>query len=316
MKTKPALSADAKRVAALLRKSLLRQSKERPGDEALFLPSGFVEDASGFRLKFPTEKPPPPVATTTDPLSTNQTLRTHQICEGMKALTHARPLCEVIRAAAEQLLALAKSGNREAVKSLAMTGACAATELEKLARTKLDLVRSVAREFPWWPVPLSPHAENHKEILALIDNLQVATATPERMRGRWHNAPAKEQPYRHLVSKYAVWLGQTLRRVHANRVLREAVLRDPAAWPEWVAEAVNLKPLTKTTAPAWFKVGWKMLLALTEGDVTKIQELRPVGESNAGHWKSKGFSATVQASQRATGIRKALRLAFLERFGN
>ena len=78
-----------------------------------------------------------------------------------------------------------------------------------------------------------------------------------------------------------------------------------------------LEPLTKTTAPAWFKVGWKMLRAAADGDVTTIQELRPVGDSNAKHWKDeKKCSTTVQESQRATGIRKALRLAFLERFGN
>ena len=217
MKTKPALHADAKRVAALLRKSLLRQSKKRSGDEAPFIPTGYVDDASGFRLNFQTEKPPAPAPVpATDANPANLTLRTHRICEQLRTLASARALSMAIHEATKQLIALAVSGNREAVETLAMTGAYCATELEKLARIKPDLVRSVARRFPWWPVPLSPHADNQREILALIDKLQVASATPEKMRGRWRNAPAKEQPYRHVVGKYAIWLGQTLRQVQEN----------------------------------------------------------------------------------------------------
>ena len=331
MKTKP--SADAKRVAALLRKSLLRQAKKHPNPEAPFLPTGYTEDATGFRLNFQTEQPPAPVATA-DANPASLTLRTHQVCDQLRTLANATALRMAIDVATEQLAALAASGDRKAVESLAMVGAHSASKLEQLARAKPALVRSVASALPWWPVLLSPHKENQAEQIALLDDLKVATATPERMRGRWRNAetPTKtKKGFRHVNGKYVVWIGQTLRLVHANRPLREAVRRDAGgivaakhtagidispAWPKWVADAVALEPLTRATAPAWFKVGWKMLLALTGGDVTTIQGLRPVGQSNADFQKDLKRSERIQESQRQQGIRKALRLAFLERFGN
>ncbi len=187
------------------------------------------------------------------------------------------------------------------------------------------LVRSVARKLPCWAVVIAPRKGNVEGILALVDNLEVGTASVEKVRDchRWFDTPSKGkgQQYRHIVSKYALWICQTLRVIQPNQALAEAVWRDPAAWPEWVAEAVDLKPLTKTTAPAWFKVGWKMLLAAANCDVTTIQELRPAGESNVQkgndrNRKGEAFTEAQRATQREQGIRKSLRRAFIARFGN
>lgn len=295
MKAKPAQNPDAKRVAAALRKSLLRQAKKHTVPEAPFLPTGYEETAQGFRLKFPNASPAPSPSASPADLRTQR----HTACSAIDDLERR-----------------AASGNRDAAERLAEVAAYAANALERLARTKPAAVRTVAPRFPWWPVLLSPHKENQTEALALLDDLKVATAAPERMRGRWRNAEAPEQLFRHVVARYVVWMAQTLRHVHVNMALREAIRRDPAAWPEWIAEAVALKPLTQATAPAWFAVGWKMLLACTDGDPATIDALDPVGDSNADYWARYRFSPTVQASQRRGGIQAALRRAFLERFGN
>lgn len=286
-------NADAQAFVASLKNSLRKGGY--PPAEAF--PIGCTEDKDGVRLRYKTA--PAPAASITDTPADALALR--------KTITHA----------SEQLLALAKAGDCRAVKALADTAAWSSIKLEELGRTKPALVRSVASKFPWWPVALSPHKTNQQEMLTLIDKLGVATATPEIMRGRWRNAESEFQPYRHTVGKYAVWIGQILRRVHANAPFCEAIYRDPTAWPEWMTEARNLPPLTKATAPRWFKVGWKMLQGLApSGGVTAIEELQPVGNSNAAHWEREGFSKTIQKSQRAGAIRKALRLAFLGRFGN
>ena len=114
---KPKLNADAQQVVRNLRKSLLRQSKNQSVPEAEFLPVGIRIDDGGFSLKWPTEAVPP-AATTTN--------------------VHA--LSAEIGKALQQLVAVAETGNREAVEELATLARCSADHLETLASDKPALV--------------------------------------------------------------------------------------------------------------------------------------------------------------------------------
>ena len=135
--------------------------------------------------------------------------------------------------AKEALLALAKAGNRDALKSLHTDLVLACLELQDLANSQPNLVGAVAKQSSYWPVALSPDEETKKKVLSLLDTLGVATATPERIRGRCRTTKGQKQIFRHIVGKYAIWLGNALLALNENIPLSVAVRSDPAGWPKW-----------------------------------------------------------------------------------
>lgn len=211
-------------------------------------------------------------------------------------------------------------GSAKAVETLAFFALKAANELHELARKRRDLVKPVAEKWFGWPVIFDPHPDALKELVDEMTALGVATKSPERRRAKWSNRPAKDQPNRAAVGKYANRIGHVLKTIHGDGNLASALHDNPAGWPDWIVSTVKLPPLRKDTAPQWFDVGWQMLTVAAGGDVTTLQELAPVGESNRRYAKrlattAKGKSSP-QTSRQASDIRKTLRKAFLARFGN
>lgn len=227
-----------------------------------------------------------------------------------------------VRSAVSQIVEAVERGpgSVKAAETLAFCALNATNELQKLGRKRSELVKPVAENWAMWPVLYDPHPDGMKELEAETAALGVATKSPERRRGKWSNRPAKDQPNRAAVGKYANRMAQTLRRIHGDGNLAQVLRLNPAGWPGWVVSAVHLDPLRKDTAPQWFDVAWQMLAEAAGGDVTTIKGLFPVGESNADFAKRRATTAKgksgSQTSRRESDIRKALRKAFLARFGN
>lgn len=212
------------------------------------------------------------------------------------------------------------SGSVKAVETLASYALNAANELSELGRRRKELVKPVAERWSLWPAVYNPHPDDSKELEAEMVTLGVATKSPERRRAKWSNRPAKDQPNRAAVGKYANRIGHVLMRIHRDGNLTQVLRNNPAGWPGWIVSTVQLPPLRKDTAPQWFDVGFQMLAEAAGGDVTTLQDLVPVGESNTHYAKRRATSAKgkngPQTSRRESDIRKALKKAFLARFGN
>ena len=116
-----------------------------------------------------------------------------------------------------------------------------------------------------------------------MNRLQVATKSAEKLRARWSNKPAKDQPFRAMLGNLAVRMGQMLRTIHADGNLRQALQgQGNDSCPAWIIDLMKLEPLTSGTAEEWFSVGWAALVDAANGDVTSIPDVAAVGE-RVGH---------------------------------
>ena len=222
------------------------------------------------------------------------------------------------RFAAEQLVAAAEhsSAPRAAVRRLAISARTAVAELTELGRRRTELVKPVAEIFPAWPVNYMPHHDWLDDLKSEMDDLGVGTRSPERVRAKWSNRAAKDQPHRATVGRYANRIRLVLARIQLDGTLRFALEHNHSGWSEWMKSAVSLPPLCKDTAKQWFAVGWEILKEAGGGTASAIPELRPVGESGATYRKRRGDSIKVQEQLREKQICSRLREAFLTRFGN
>lgn len=234
----------------------------------------------------------------------------------------AKALGDFVGFAQSQILETAERGpgSWKAVETLAFFTLKAANELSELGRRRKELVKPVAERWAIWPAVYDPHPDALQELEAEMMALGVATKSPERRRAKWSNRPAKDQPNRAVVGKYANRMLHTLQQIQFDGNLNQVVRHNPTGWPKWIVSTVILPPLQKETAPQWFEAGWQLLTEAAGGDVTTLQALAPVGESNTLYAKRlattlKGKSSP-QTSRRKGDIRKALRKAFLARCGN
>ena len=227
-------------------------------------------------------------------------------------------LATFFRFAAEQLVTAAEhsSAPRAAVRRLAASALTAAAELTKLGRRRKDLVKPVAETSAVWPVNYIPHHDWLDDLKGEMDDLGVGTRSPERVRAKWSNRAAKDQPHRATVGTYANRIRLMLDQIQSDGTLQFALKHNHSGWPEWVKSAVNLPPLRKDTAKQWFAAGWEILKEAGGGTASAIPELRPVGESGATYRKRRGDSIKVQEQLREKQICRRLREAFLARFGN
>ena len=224
-------------------------------------------------------------------------------------------LFKAICDAQDQLVRLADVGIVNATQLLFDSTYIGANELLMLSRRNLKLVQHVARTQGYWPVNYSPHHEAIEELETMIDRLGVGKASSKREDGKWSNKPAVKQAHRAVVGHFANSMFWTLDRINRDGTLRRFLKHNPPGWPAWACKLVELPPITKTSAPAWFYWGFKALTEAARGSVGKIPKLRPVGEASAKYQKDAGNSVKIQEQQRAKRIRESLRAAFLERFG-
>ena len=224
-------------------------------------------------------------------------------------------LFKAICDAQDQLVRLADVGIVNATQLLFDSTYIGANELLMLSRRNLKLVQHVARAQGYWPVNYSPHHEAIEELETMIDLLGVGKASPKREDGKWSNKPAVKQAHRAVVGHFANSMFWTLVRINRDGTLRRFLKHNPPGWPAWACKLVELPPITKTSAPAWFDCGFEALTEAARGSVAKIPKLKPVGQASADYHKGVGNSVKIQEQQREKRIRESLRAAFLERFG-
>jgi hypothetical protein len=159
----------------------------------------------------------------------------------------------------------AAKGDEDAAKSLAQVAIHAAGLLLFTEKAKPELLRSVARGQPNWPVLASEEAGWEKRVVQRIADLQLGEELRwykvrfRKARGVDANLPARrwakaavraieETRFRYLT------YGTLLRNFGTTEALCDFC--DASGWefgrqPKWISEIVKLKPLKTESLPAW-----------------------------------------------------------------
>lgn len=243
------------------------------------------------------------------------------VADEMEAGNLTGAFMDAMKSFQHHLFRLALKGSREAATSLAVSASNSVALLDELARSKLEIVQAVAREWPIWPVHYNPRKEMLRSLAADFKTLQVGTNAAQKWDTKATNLPSADkeqgQQYRHIVGPIAQTMGFVLLAMQADKNLKHVVAdaqrRSCEDWPAWIGHATELLPLTKASAPQWFKVGWQMLEAVSPEGVVNIPELQPVGDGRAK--QSRSPSKTAKEGERRRRIKEALKKAFCHRFG-
>jgi hypothetical protein len=162
-------------------------------------------------------------------------------------------------------------GDAEALSEISEMLATAVGNLNDLPP---EFLRPVARQRFQWPVIAGQHPLQQKQVAKDLAAFQVGEATGWRRNARWGTGWGGKVS---AASGEAICLLEILK---ANAALgRRVTKHDWQNWPAWAKKCRTLPPLTKATAPQWFKIGWQAILDETNGKPESVPELAALVES-------------------------------------
>jgi hypothetical protein len=158
-------------------------------------------------------------------------------------------------------------------------------------------VAIIARLAPVWPVMLSRAPRSLRASLKYLENITVGNNAQISLSPKWGSPWRKGRDEGAIATFYArqirlaVGTARNFFLSYDQRLERNGPLSS-AAWakiPEWVRTAGALAPLTKKSAPQWFKIGWQLLLEHSKGHPERIDQLCRIGEYRKRHYEGRAL---------------------------
>lgn len=192
-------------------------------------------------------------------------------------------LCGIARNALVELAQQSRAGNGKALWQFAAIAADVCRGLEQMVANNPKALRPIARKVLAWPMMRSTHPRNCAPD-KWLDEMELGRDMPFTLDkySKWHTqGPA---------TRYALALYRHLDEIRSEKIKIDG--KPAKAW---------LPPFTRDTAPAWFDMAWKCLLA-SYPHPEQIAELDAL-VTNPGRRRSPG--------RRKEAIRQILRARFI-----
>jgi hypothetical protein len=161
--------------------------------------------------------------------------------------------------------------------------------LESYSQRDKGNLKAVAALAPVWPVVLARDKQRTEVVLDYLTRIELGSkgqiSSSPKWGTSWGNEGAVATQYARAI-RQAVGNARNSFQSYDGKLETNGPL-SRAAWqkiPQWVKDAGKLQPLTKQSAPEWFKIAWQLLAEKHNGHPENDPQLLKLGEHRAGKY--------------------------------
>lgn len=204
----------------------------------------------------------------------------------------------------KELRVLAAAGDKAAIAALVELLLENATWLEGYSSRDNGNLKATARRAGAWPVVWANRSRRAKDVASYLKRIELsakAQISPSRNWGNsWEDKGSVATFYameiRNKIGQAKEWVCSFGDIFQTNGPL------SGVAWekvPQWAKDAVKLPPLTKKSAPKWFKIGWQLILEKHNGHPEKDSNLKTLAEATRKDKYARSYDKKVSPQRTA-----------------
>ncbi len=242
------------------------------------------------------------------------------LCLGQREPAAIISLEELLKNVLLLLSWLARSGNKQAVTSLANISLDAVRNLQDVVHKQPALARETSEFLPAWPFFISSHPDNRKYVEECLSKLNVGGKSAVNLSANWSNVATEGQPYKGIIGGCINRVMLVFQQLRDEPWVRdvEASLPDGTTFkpPAWL---LRIPGLPDTVSPdnqeKWIEVLWLSLLAATGNQPEKHPSFAGIGKARGEYRKRTQTITSNQVSiEERTGLKERFRKAFQLRY--
>lgn len=239
--------------------------------------------------------------------------------------TTSESLAQQAIKAIDQLSFRAVMGDEDALEHLYKVATQGTNHLVKLAERKPELFHTFVRNWPVFPMLVSPKDEPkmvNKRVnkrRELLDRLGVAANLGKTFSNKSRSSLVNLATRYAAAMHYTVKWNQALLRLQARPDKRAAFDSYRKTWPDlyvevpelplWVLECENIADFGKATWKQWFTIGWQAVMHKSDGHPERDRELRTLGLHRKKHHATAKPGSKTEAADIRDGIKARLKQA-------